>query len=194
MDSSGRTLLLILLLLSLPAQAHRLKVFAYAEGNSIQGRVYFVGGVAAPGARLSILDDQNRLIDSISPDTNGEFHYRITEPMTHILSADVGDGHMARWTVNADEFSTSPIALLGEAHADTPAQPQSDGPHEQQGLNESRLADVVEQAVTRQLIPLRKQLVAYEERARLQDIIGGIGYIVGIAGIALWWRSRKRQS
>jgi nickel transport protein len=51
----------------------------------------------------------------------------------------------------------------------------------------------IERAVARQIRPLREQLVAAEDRIRLQDILGGIGYIIGLTGLALWWRSRRRS-
>lgn len=40
---------------------------------------------------------------------------------------------------------------------------------------------------------LREDIARMEHRLRLQDIIGGIGYIVGIAGIAAWIAARRRQ-
>jgi nickel transport protein len=49
----------------------------------------------------------------------------------------------------------------------------------------------VERAVARQIRPLREALEAERSRARLHDILGGLGYIAGLAGLALWWRSRK---
>lgn len=40
---------------------------------------------------------------------------------------------------------------------------------------------------------LRDDIARLEHRQRLQDIIGGIGYIVGIAGIAAWFAARRRK-
>jgi nickel transport protein len=53
------------------------------------------------------------------------------------------------------------------------------------------LVAAIEGAVNRQVRPLRAQLIAAEERTRLQDILGGIGYIAGLTGLVLWWRSRR---
>jgi nickel transport protein len=55
------------------------------------------------------------------------------------------------------------------------------------------LESAIERAVARQIRPLREQLVAAEDRIRLQDILGGIGYIMGLTGLALWWASRRRS-
>ncbi len=50
---------------------------------------------------------------------------------------------------------------------------------------------MIERAVARQLGPLRLQLEQQQDRARLSDILGGIGIIFGLAGITMWWRSRR---
>lgn len=47
-----------------------------------------------------------------------------------------------------------------------------------------------------QIEDLEKRLVAHDARARMTDIVGGIGYIVGIAGVAYYFlgtRQRKQR-
>ncbi|NMG65080.1 carboxypeptidase regulatory-like domain-containing protein [Azoarcus indigens] len=39
---------------------------------------------------------------------------------------------------------------------------------------------------------VREDIARLEQQIRLRDIIGGIGYIVGIAGIAAWFAARRR--
>jgi nickel transport protein len=51
----------------------------------------------------------------------------------------------------------------------------------------------VEVIMARQVIPLRQQLDAFEAEIRWRDILGGLGWIVGLAGIWVWWRSRGRR-
>jgi nickel transport protein len=59
------------------------------------------------------------------------------------------------------------------------------------------LADIVDRsvdrAVSRQVRPLLEAYEAADGRARLNDIAGGVGMIVGIAGIAMWAASRRRS-
>ncbi|MCA3218350.1 MAG: carboxypeptidase regulatory-like domain-containing protein [Burkholderiales bacterium] len=43
-----------------------------------------------------------------------------------------------------------------------------------------------------ELAPLREDIARLEQRLRLQDIIGGVGYIVGVLGLVAWWRARRR--
>lgn len=51
----------------------------------------------------------------------------------------------------------------------------------------------LEAALARQLRPLREELLATRDALRFQDILGGIGYIFGLTGLALWWRCRRCQ-
>jgi nickel transport protein len=47
-----------------------------------------------------------------------------------------------------------------------------------------------------QIEHLEERLNAHDERVRMSDILGGIGYIVGISGVAYYYfgaRRRKRQ-
>lgn len=39
---------------------------------------------------------------------------------------------------------------------------------------------------------LREDIARLEHRIRLQDILGGIGYILGLAGLAAWFMARRR--
>ena len=52
----------------------------------------------------------------------------------------------------------------------------------------------VEAAVARQIGPLLEAYALAEGRVRFNDVMGGIGMITGLAGIALWASSRRRRN
>jgi nickel transport protein len=52
------------------------------------------------------------------------------------------------------------------------------------------LEQAIERVLARQIHPLREALVAAEDRVRVQDILGGLGYILGLTGLGLWWSCR----
>lgn len=59
---------------------------------------------------------------------------------------------------------------------------------------EQAVEQAVAQAVARQVLPLREALAEAQAKASFRDIIGGLGYIAGLAGLGLWWtRRRERQ-
>ena len=46
-------------------------------------------------------------------------------------------------------------------------------------------------ALRAELAPLREDLARLERRLRLQDVLGGLGWLVGLAGLYAWWRSQR---
>jgi nickel transport protein len=184
----------VLLLASSPAHAHKLKVFATTVGAQIDGRAYFVGGGPAKGANVTIETPSGRHLATLHTDTDGKFEFSASTRVDHVIAIDAGDGHFARCVIPADELPQSlPTSALDSAHLDPPEPPPVPAANEMSPSGES-LEDVVAQAVASQVRPLREQLNDYEDQVRLHDVLGGIGYIAGIAGLAAWIRSRRFES
>jgi len=188
---------------STPALAHRLQVFASADGVEIVGTAYFAGGVKAAGATILIQDAAAQPLATLTTAADGSFRYRAQTASDHLVIADSGDGHQAQWLVTAAE-----LAGLNRPISNPPNPPFSKGgsdasfsnggfskspPFEKGGaggISAAQLA-AIEQAVARQIRPLREELAAAAGRASFRDVLGGIGYIFGLTGILLWWRHRK---
>ena len=164
--------LLLALALAPAARAHALKVFAYAENGRIEGEVYFRGGAPVPGARVEIRDPAGELLETLRSDAGGGFGYDGRPGVVYHVLADSGDGHRAEWTL----AGMAPDGGAG-TEPDAAAAPLT--------------AAAVEAAIARQVVPLRRELRDHDERIRLRDLLGGIGYILGLAGAVLWWRSRS---
>jgi nickel transport protein len=49
----------------------------------------------------------------------------------------------------------------------------------------------IQQIVQEELRPLREQLDAYQHEIRVRDILGGVGYIVGVLGLVAWIKARR---
>jgi nickel transport protein len=189
----------LIILAAPPALAHKLKVFALVDGDHIAGSAYFVGGAKATGAAITVTDPQGTELARLVPDAEGAFRFTPTQQVDHVIIADTGDGHVARWTLPADTLPSGlgtatltagpePSAAAMAPRETAPAQPTTMTP-----FSDEALAAAIEQAVARQLRPLREQLEAHDSRVRLQDVLGGIGYIAGLAGLGLWWYGARRQ-
>ncbi len=191
-------LVLVLILLGLglspPAQAHKLRVFAAAEGPLITGSAYFAGGGAAGGARIRVLDAQGRTLAEPTPDAAGRFSYRAKAAADLLILAETGDGHRAEWPIPASDLSGSfPTGGAGTPAqpAAAPTAPAAAPPTPAPTGADPLLTTAIEGAVARQIRPLREELQSFQDQARLRDILGGLGYIFGLMGLALWWRSRR---
>jgi nickel transport protein len=172
----ARLLCVALLLLALPAtsaSAHKLKVFAFAEGETIRGLVYFSGNGPAQGTRIQVFDPDGVLLAEATTDREGHFTIIAARRVDHRIGADSGDGHHAEYVVRADELSPALPAIIGSSAAE--------------------LETMIERAVARQVGPLREQLDAFEDRVRWHDVLGGLGYILGITGIACYLIARRNR-
>ncbi|MCH1918924.1 hypothetical protein L9G15_05690 [Shewanella sp. A3A] len=193
---------LLLLLLSTSASAHLLKVFAWMEGQQIVGNAYFAGGIAAGGANIVVFDAQQQALANIHPEADGSFRITVPYSQGYDIEANTGDGHVAHWQIPAAEVTSSP---MGANTAPAPSEQTSSKPTKRfnilaepaatlqsNSVNSTQLIEAIQTAVAKEIGPLRMELQQAESRAKLSDVIGGLGFIFGIAGIALWWRSRKR--
>lgn len=82
----------------------------------------------------------------------------------------------------ASETTGAPASTPGAAMSPG-SLPGGSGP----ALSASRL-----EAIERQVIELRREVDRHEQRTRLRDILGGIGYILGLAGVASYVAARRR--
>ncbi|MCA1909330.1 MAG: hypothetical protein LDL39_13305 [Magnetospirillum sp.] len=162
---------LALLLAASPAYAHKLKLFVTQEGTEISGKTYFAGGGAAAELDGQVVDAQGRVVATLRTDAEGRF--RFTPPQGDGLRVrfESGDGHMAEAVLG----QTAPSAQTANAAAPPVNAATPD----------------VDAAIARQLTPLREQLDRMESRARLSDIVGGVGLIVGVFGVYAWVASRR---
>jgi len=198
-----------LLLAGAPACAHKMKIFAAAEGNQIRGYAYFVPSGRARNATIRVSDPSGRPLGETTTNERGEFAFEATCRCDHVLALDSADGHAAKFTVEADELPDdlpAPGASARRPPEKSPAGPAA-------GATTTDARRVVVGAVEEQLGALRaeidrlrvqirkhrEEIGRYEDRVRLHDILGGVGYILGVAGIAFYFlgvrrRERRREA
>ena len=114
---------------------------------------------------------------------SGQVYVDASTPVADATVRVFVGGHRAEWTVSARELPAS-LPPCGGADTTKDPRPEHDDPDARPPADAESLETMVEQAVARQVAPLRRQIKEYEQRVRLHDIIGGIGYIVGLFGLA----------
>lgn len=137
-----------------PALAHKLSLFAIAEGTEI------VGKVTPPGARVRVETPDGTLLGRISVGPDGAFRFPTTEHTDHIVLAETDDGHAERVEIHHEHLTGALADSLAEAS---------------------------------QIGQLRQELAEFREEIRFRDVIGGIGYIFGVAGLLAWLRARRKE-
>ena len=186
---------LTLVLAGGPAFAHKLKVFATAEGPMISGYVYFPGGGRAKGVTVVAQATSGARLGEAVTNAKGEFAYQATVRCDHRLVADSGDGHRATFLIEAADLPDSlpaPAASTPQAVAKA-SEPAPEPPTATPLAPPDALKQMLVEVVSRHVRPLREQLERAEEKRRLHDILGGIGYILGLTGLAFYFLGVRRR-
>ena len=169
-----------------PAHAHRLRVFATVEQGQINGYAYFVGGARAKGASVVFRDGAKRELHRTTADANGAFSWRPDRPQTIRIVVDAGEGHVGTLVINQSRFTGG----RAEAEPETEAQQITVGAFTAD--QRESIETLVDAAVARHTRPLMEAFEAMETRTRFNDIMGGMGMIIGVAGAAMWAMSRRK--
>lgn len=179
-------LLILTVLVAPPTSAHRVNIFAYAEGDTVHTESYFSDGTRCDGARITVYDKSGELLLEGTTDAEGLFEFPLPKREDLRIVVDAGMGHQDAYLLTENE-------IRGEKEADgmagSPAMVDED--------NAVQIRSTVEAALEKKLAPLVARLDRMQraqEQASFRDIIGGIGYIVGLMGLAAYFRSRKGET
>jgi nickel transport protein len=195
-------LLLILILLPISAEAHKIRVFAYAEGDTIKGETSFNGGKPAKNIEILVTNSTSEeTILTTRTNDQGEFTFTLSEAVKKaqndiLIIANAGEGHRNTWLLQAADYlpdvvTKTPMQQPKEKVQKTNKQPGNVAT----GIDEKSLKKIVDQSVAEQLGPIKRMLIENnEKKVSLQDIIGGIGYIIGLAGLAAIMKSQKENA
>ena len=193
-----------LLALASLAEAHRLKVFVTVAEGEISGYAFFIGGGRPEGVDVVVKDATGAVVHRGTTDDHGAFRWRPPVAADYTVTVDAGDGHWIDATVTADRLGAVAMPPPAEIMPRPPAADAAPGPGSTAPtvacpppIDPAALARVVEtrvdEAVARQLRPLIEAATRAEGRLRLNDVMGGVGMIVGLAGAALWASARRRR-
>ncbi len=195
--------------------AHKVNVFAYFEGNSIIVEGYFSKNSKAKNCQTIFYDHKGQKIHSGVTNEKGQYSVDASKlgPLTGdiTIELDTGDGHKATYKLPIDE---APENIVG--NKENPGQTQESvvkdtESNEQdieekpslapgasgkdlQGLEETIQKIVAqENAKTIKMISNVQRLILEERNSgpSIRDVIGGLGWIMGLLGIATYFYSRK---
>jgi len=198
------------------AQAHKLHVFAALDGKVIRGEAYFRGGGAAAGVPVQALGPGGEPLGQTTTDSQGKFSLPARFRCEHRLVFDAGGGHVGEYRLSAQQLpadlpplsqavspdgtfaSALPSATL-EANPLPAAEPveKEPPPNLSSGpLPRDPSANLIGsiEAVRTQMLELRAEFDAFRQETRLRDVLGGVGYILGLMGVVLYVVNRRRTS
>ena len=186
---------LIIIMINISAFAHKVNIFAYVEGEKIYTESYFNDGKKCVDSKIEVFDNrENKLLEGLT-DEEGMFSFEI--PPEDAIDGDLrivlvaSMGHRAEYIIRTDELGK--VAELIEEKIEEPVsavspEVSSFDLKEIQLLIENALDEKLE-LIMREMREIKK---SQEDKISLTDIVGGIGYIIGIFGIIAYFLSRKK--
>ena len=179
-----------------PAQAHSIYIFAWLDGDRVCSESYFVKKNKVRGGMVNVHDATGALLAEGLTDEAGLWCFPAPMPQELTLTVNGGQGHRAEFVLPAKAFT------------ETTAQPSTDIPAKQSVplpsdtpanvLDQNKLNTLLREAVRTelqlQLAPIKKALAERDADPgpAWRDILGGLGWIIGLAGLAAWGASRRR--
>jgi nickel transport protein len=168
------------------AEAHSIFIFAYPENSRICTNSYFGGKAKVRGGLVSMATASGEVLAKAQTDERGQACFEppaLREDL--IFKVEAGGGHQAEFRLPAsgpgtgDSFESEPEPNKTEA-GESPSVCAG-------GLTSDDLQ--------RALSPIRLKLAEMEShqksRVNLKDVVGGLGWIIGLAGAAFWAAGRK---
>jgi len=185
----------VALLAAAPAWAHRVRVFAVAEGGRVLCNGFFASGDPARDCAITVETLDGKRVAQGRTDAEGNAAFQIEEPGDLKIILHAGEGHGADYILKASARQTAAAAPPGAEPASAPTAPAGPAqPAAPAAGDEARLKAVVRAVVQEEMLKLRRALVADLQRGPgFTEIAGGVGFIFGVMGLALYARSRRRQ-
>ena len=195
MNRIVRSIVFISLLWVVPASAHKLNLFVWVEGEKVTVESSLSGGHKLVNGEVRVVNTHTeKAIITGKTDNQGTYTFIVPETVRNQSSTlDIivsgGDGHQAQWRLSPSDYTTN-------YDTNTLAPPNATSPPSDSSINNCLSSEafelILDQHLEKKLEPLRTSLSTLTNPApSLKDIGGGIGYLIGGAGILAWIRSRR---
>lgn len=178
---------IILIRSNSPVLAHKVMVFAWVEGDTVFTESKFIGGKKAVNAPVVIFDKDGKKLLEGKTDNKGEFSFKIPKVTDLRIVLNAAMGHKAEWMISESEvLEANPI--VEKKSASESSEPVS------VGLSKEEVQKIVEDSLDKKLRPIVRMMnESKNTKPSLTEIIGGIGYIFGLMGVALYFKNRRKK-
>ncbi|MBU0943861.1 MAG: hypothetical protein KJ804_07810 [Proteobacteria bacterium] len=195
--ANKKLFLLLACLFLFPSQglAHKIRVFAWVSGDTVTVESGFADNRPLIKGEITVIDNKKGtvLLQGIG-DENGIFTFAVpdqarAEASDLLIIVSGGEGHQNQWLIPATEYLPQGDGSTPET---MPSLPPAASPASSAEVDNSKLKQLIAEVLEEQLAPIRRSLAkAEEKKPTINDILGGIGYLIGLAGLAAWLKNRR---
>ena len=180
-----------ILLAGSSADAHSVNIFAWIEGRMVISESYFSGGGKVRQGLVEVLDPSGRKLLEGRTDEKGGFSFELPREKKIRLVLNTPMGHRGDFTLEIEETAEA-------GHVESTKQETEQNHHHTTEIDTGELRaiieDVVGDVIDQRLKPIHRALanVEIKKKPGAREIMGGVGYIAGIMGLVLYFRSRRK--
>ncbi|MBW1777553.1 MAG: hypothetical protein JRJ54_08165 [Deltaproteobacteria bacterium] len=181
----------LILFSAVSAQAHRVTVFAWVEGDMVHTESRFGGGKPVIKGKIQVFDVQsNQILLEGTTDEQGKFSFQAPKKTRMRIELHAGMGHKNHWIVKETEFGIS----LSAGSPETSTSADSASISRETDGTDPPIREVLEKVLDEKFAPVKRQLAELQQpQITLEDVLGGIGYIFGLVGVGMYFHYRKKE-
>ena len=178
------------------AFAHRVYVYAWVEGDKVYTESYFSSGDRVRKGLIQVYGPNGKKLLEGYTNDKGEFSFSIPQKTDLRIVLNAAMGHKGEYLLKAQDLGVSP-----EDKAKTMDKAQME--HKQTKkvaskaveVSEEKIKAIVEHALDVRLKPIARSiaLLREEKGPGITEVVGGIGYIIGLMGIVLYFKGKKKE-
>jgi nickel transport protein len=179
------------------ALAHRVNVFAWVEGETVFVECKYPDGTKVHEGVIRVLDSAGKELLSGKTNDKGEFSFKVPKLDDLTIVLEAGMGHRGDWPLSRQDLSPAGEAQRQAPPAASQTAPKTEAP----SANEPSPAaapplpagidKAIEKALDKKLAPIMRILAEMQEqKVRLTDVLGGLGYIFGLVGVAAYFKRK----
>lgn len=164
--------------------AHKVMIFGWVEGDKVHTISKFSGGKKVQRAPVSVYNKKGELLLKGNTDDKGEFSFKVPTDKELDVVLEAAMGHKTSCVVDvAPQDEELPVKNI-DTHS------HEDDRTAEQLIDSKEIAVMIEKSLDKKMAVVLRMIAEKEEKQSVTEIISGIGYILGLIGIALWARSR----
>ncbi len=175
--------------------AHKVSIFAYVEGDVIHSQSYFPDGRTCKNAQIEVFDLKGKRLLKGATNMDGEFSFRIPIQDSLKLVLTAGMAHKAEYEISKEEISPSAVKTALEKITQGQKAPLSPASATvKTELSPDHMRDIIDKALEKKLKPVMQKLTRIEAKnTSINNIMGGIGYILGLMGIVMYFKKNRKD-
>ena len=196
----------IAVLITSAVLAHNVTIFAWVEDDMVYTESKFSGGRKAKNAPVEVYDAAGTKLLSGKTDENGEFSFKLPKKEELKIVLLAGPGHGNKWILTAEDIAeaqnessgSTPDPASNQLNRPTSLQTPSINKESTENLTatDQKLQTLLEAVLDKKLTPILKKLNYLETKQKKErgvtEVLGGIGYILGLMGLAAFIHYRRK--